>query len=53
MHQKYQRIFDKCLWKNLHLGFFCNNTLTPFLAAAQNHCKVWLAISLLWRDFKP
>jgi hypothetical protein len=32
--------------KNLHLGFFCNNSLTPFLAAAQNRAKAWLAISL-------
>jgi hypothetical protein len=39
MHQKHQRIFDKCLQKNLHLDFFCNNSLTPFPAAAQNNAK--------------
>jgi len=53
MHQKHQRILDKCLQKNLHLGFFSNNSLTPFLTAAKNHAKAWLAISLPWHDFKP
>jgi len=50
MQQKHQRVFDKCLWKNLRLGSF---VIIPFLAAAQNHPKAWLAISLPWCDFKP
>jgi hypothetical protein len=53
MYEKHQKILGKSLQKNLHLDFIHNNSLTPFLAAAQNHAKAWLAICLPWRDFKP